>query len=279
MLTLPQRPAPLPTPPPTRWRPPAARRDLLAAGRRLGRRLADCDSQDRLLEEAVSGLTTEFDIRTVLVLLRNAAGELVERAHGSRGPAAPAQIARRLAESATSRDMPARAATAAGALQLTLPLRARDRVMGALYLEIETIPADTELEDSRVMVAAQLAAMMDVLRPAAPAVPAASVVVRRYAANDSLFVDDTYLIKGVAGNILWKLLSEHQRNGRRSFTNRELRVDPSLRLPEIGDNLEARLILLRRRLAKHGEFASIEKTGRGRFDLRVTRPLRLVEVV
>jgi hypothetical protein len=137
-----------------------------------------------------------------------------------------------------------------------------------------------------MMVAAHLAAMIDVLRPTTLAGTAPMedaelpppVVVRRYAANDSLFVDDAYLIKGVAGNILWKLLSEHQRDGRRSFTNRELRIDPSLRLPEIGDNLEARLILLRRRLAAQGAFARIEKTGRGRFELTVQRPVRLVEV-
>ena len=32
--------------------------------------------------------------------------------------------------------------------------------------------------------------------------------VRHFAANNSVFVDDEYLIKGVAGAILWRLLRE-----------------------------------------------------------------------
>jgi hypothetical protein len=37
------------------------------------------------------------------------------------------------------------------------------------------------------------------------------------------------------------------------------------------------LILLQRRLAEHCEFLGIEKTGRGRFRLNVSRPLRLTD--
>ena len=101
---------------------------------------------------------------------------------------------------------------------------------------------------------------------------------RRFAENDSIFVDDDYLIKGVAGAILWKLVRGFVLDGRTEYTNRELRLDPSLRLPDLSENLEARLILLQRRLEERCPALRIEKTGRGRFSLRVDRPLTLTEI-
>ena len=103
------------------------------------------------------------------------------------------------------------------------------------------------------------------------------MAIRHYCADDTIFVDEHYLIKGVAGAILWKLLSEYATNARCDFSNRELRLDAALPLPDLSSNLEARLILLKRRLAERCPDLGIESTGRGRFRLRVARPVKLME--
>jgi hypothetical protein len=102
--------------------------------------------------------------------------------------------------------------------------------------------------------------------------------VRYFSVDGSTFLDGDYLIKGVAGRVLWLLLGHHQREGRIDFTNKEVRLDPSLELPEFRDNLESRLILLKRRLDERDAPIRIEKTGRGRFRLAVDGELRLEEV-
>ena len=66
--------------------------------------------------------------------------------------------------------------------------------------------------------------------------------------------------------------------GSRAFTNRELRLDERLGLPPGNDNLEARLLVLRKRLADAGCGIGLERVARGRLALHVTRPLELSEV-
>ena len=175
--------------------------------------------------------------------------------------------------------------------QLAVPVLSAGRLLGVLFVESPNeLAFGFEDEDMLVAMAGHLGAAIDLMHasteapeaapPAAPAVPAvagAALQLRRFATNDSIFVGDSYLIKGVAGAILWKLLKDHAQHGRTEFSNRELRLDPAIRLPDVTDNLEARLVLLRRRLAEHGPHIRIEKTGRGRFRLVLQRPVDLVE--
>jgi adenylate cyclase len=109
----------------------------------------------------------------------------------------------------------------------------------------------------------------------APAPGTRPVNVRFFPVDGSTFINGDYLIKGVAGRILWSLLGQYESDGRVEFTNREMRLDPALELPAFRDNFEARLILLTRRLDERAAPIRIDKTGRGRFRLVVNAPLVL----
>jgi adenylate cyclase len=174
--------------------------------------------------------------------------------------------------------------------QVVAPLVARGGLVGILCVQSEEVGRFL-LDDERVLqiVGRHLAASMAVLRSRTPAVDPAeprrlpppstgvTATIKHYQSDDSVFVDDSYLIKGIAGRILWKLLRIYDSEQRVQFTNREIRLDASLQLPDIRDNLEARLILLRRRLADKSEVVRLIPDGRGRFRLDVRRPLILVE--
>ena len=174
--------------------------------------------------------------------------------------------------------------------QIALPLLSRDRLSGVLFAESpEPLSFWYDDEDALSLVADRLGALIVEVQRADPGqrpsgavqvLPeeAKSIVLRHYDADDSIFVGHDYLIKGVAGAILWKLASEMVLSGRTDFTNRELRLDPALRLPEHTENLEARLVLLQRRLCERKTPIRIEKTGRGRFRLCVRAGLLLENV-
>jgi predicted pyridoxine 5'-phosphate oxidase superfamily flavin-nucleotide-binding protein len=177
--------------------------------------------------------------------------------------------------------------------RIAVPAIARDRVFGVLVAESSQRLAFGTGDEHALAVAASLVASAianeppqvrrpEVSSPAAPSPETASSAgavpsthVRFFAVDGSTFLDGDYLIKGVAGRILWSLLGQHQQHGRTEFTNREVRLDPTLELPQLRDNLESRLILLKRRLDESEAPVRIEKTGRGQFRLVVSTKLRL----
>lgn len=173
--------------------------------------------------------------------------------------------------------------------QMAVPLRLFGRVQGVLLVESSLDQHFSyDDEDALTVLAGQLAlALHLVQRHEADEAPVADtpqpprgpdLVVRHHVEQDAVFLDNEYLIKGVAGAIFRKLVADHLADGRTDFSNRELRLDASLKLPDIADNLEVRLLLLHRRLAERRAPVQIEKTGRGRFRLRLERPLRLETV-
>jgi adenylate cyclase len=168
--------------------------------------------------------------------------------------------------------------------QMAVPLRAVGRVIGVLFVESQHEQFfGYDDEDALMLLCGQFAMSFGMLRTLADAEDAPNptpleqaVRVRHFAQDNSVFLNDDYLIKGVAGAIFWKLVRDHVQHQRSEFSTRELRLAGNeLRLPDIQDNLDVRLLLLQRRLAEREAPVQIEKTGRGRFRLVVSQPLQL----
>lgn len=174
--------------------------------------------------------------------------------------------------------------------QLILPLLVGDKLQGVLCLQYQTAGRFLATDERVLQIAARhLAVAMSNMRVVVPPsnrvalrlkgrLSKRSSVVKHYKSDDSIFVDDAYLIKGIAGRLLWKLLQTFVGTGRMAFTNKEIRLDADLRLPDIKDNLETRLILLRRRLDERCRFMRLVHAGRGQLHLEVSRKLALEDL-
>jgi hypothetical protein len=178
---------------------------------------------------------------------------------------------------------------------LALPLLAGDELVGVLAVESRDPLAFDEWDEAFLQIVGnQIATAIERLQEdeetpapaAAPAAAAPSPVATKAAArrrfvyyrnDDCIFVDGDYLIRNVPAKILWKLLNQHRAAGQREFSNRELRLDPTLGLPAYKDNLESRLILLRRRLEAKCPEVRLVPVRRGRFALELATEIELEE--
>jgi hypothetical protein len=178
--------------------------------------------------------------------------------------------------------------------QLALPLLIGDRLVGVLALESrEAMAFDAWTETFLNILANQIALGIDRAASAddeGEQLPALATtegaggapvprtrVFQLFRNDDCIFVDGEYLIRNIPAKILWKLLRAHAENGRTEFSNRELRLDDSLGLPEVRDNLESRLILLRKRLEEKCPEVQIRSVRRGRFALQIGCGVQLRE--
>jgi adenylate cyclase len=179
--------------------------------------------------------------------------------------------------------------------QMALPLVASDRLVGVIAVESRTPAAFEEWHEAFLeIIAHQIATAIEnrSLRdrdeedddgPPSSLPPPSTATdrplqLRFFRSDDCVFVGDEYLVRNVPGRILWKIVSEHTSRGRTEFTNRELRLDAALGLPTIRDNLESRLVLLRKRLLEKCPSLALVSIGRGRFRLDVSARLELEEL-
>lgn len=174
---------------------------------------------------------------------------------------------------------------------LAIPLQVQERLVGVLAIESRNALEFDDWHEAFLNIVGNQAAIAiarfvdddegetraDPERPSLAAAVTRKRTFRFYRADDSVFVDGEYLIKNVAARILWRLLTSFTSAKRQDFSNRELRLDPWLGLPPIKDNLESRLILLRKRLEQKCPDVRIPPRTRGHFRLEADCAIELVE--
>jgi adenylate cyclase len=172
------------------------------------------------------------------------------------------------------------------------PIMLRGRLMGVLYVDSAEpgrfSTADCQLLDVVARHIGMSIGLLDTTaddpgsgpwRPSTvPADGSDGRLVSFHDPDGTVLIDGDYIIRGVAGRILFAMLSEYQRSGRTRFSNRELRLNRDIALPAGNDNLDARLVTLRRRLAERGDPFQLRHAGRGQLELVVSSAVHVVRL-
>ncbi|MFN0090291.1 MAG: pyridoxamine 5'-phosphate oxidase family protein [Acidimicrobiales bacterium] len=178
--------------------------------------------------------------------------------------------------------------------RLAVPAMSRGQVVGVVVVESPLASAfDDDDEQAVGVVASILAGLIELDQErtveseavlASPVatptstpvnVPGGVLQVRFFESDGSVFLGDDYLIRGVAGRVLWSMLKRFESTASTDVTLKELRLDKSLELPGFRDNLDTRVILLKRRLEERDAPIRIHRPGRGRFTLEVPAAFEL----
>jgi len=161
--------------------------------------------------------------------------------------------------------------------QIAVPMSVQGQVRGVLFVESpDRLAFDNQAAAALEMLAQQAASALalnerladeaDEPHASEPPLPADDrqvIEVLHHPFDHSIFIDHVYVIKGVAGQILMHMLDQYRQAGRADFSNREIRVSMGTTLPEFKDNLETRLLLLRRRLDELKLPIRLHHVGRG----------------
>lgn len=175
--------------------------------------------------------------------------------------------------------------------QIGVPMIAQGVVYGVLFAESRQRLAFAKEDEKALSIIARQAAAALILAESLAGEPQTAEKpeiqhgssgrefrVTHYAFDDSVFIDNRYVIKGVPGRLLMFMLKTWRHEGRHEFTNRELRLADAIRLPDVKDNLETRLLLLRRRLKEKALPVQLVRTGRGCVSLQLCGNVVLEQV-
>lgn len=178
--------------------------------------------------------------------------------------------------------------------QIAVPLVAAGRLSGVIFAESEQSFAFSHADEAALdIIARQIAASLSIFELADAAgdvggrsagAASATAPQRRFGfqffpRDGGVFIDNDYVIRGVPGRLLHHFVQSYAATGRTEFSNREIRRDRAVNLPDLKDNLETRLILLRRRLEERGGPIRLERPERGQIRLVIdgVPEIRVVE--